>query len=155
MLIWLKKPKHYTTLKFIIIYKVGKEIMKFGDTEFDHYKNPFFRRCRHCRNNTTWDKVSSAIKREFDNKPSYNKFFLKTKINSMVMKLQISTIKKSLRQASYLFSKIKIDPILKKRWKVLPLTSIKQWKYIEKEVTWHITEYLEISSGESDESNEE
>ena len=117
MLIWLKKPKHYTTLKFIIINKVGKEIMKFGDIEiekhkFDHYKNPFFRRCRHCRNNTTWDKVSSDVKREFDNKPSYNNFFLKTKINFMVMKLQISTTKKSLRQASYLFSKIKIDPIL-------------------------------------------
>ena len=32
--------------------------------------------------NTTWDKVSSDIKKEFDSKPVYNKRFLKTNIKS-------------------------------------------------------------------------
>ena len=31
---------------------------------------------------TVWDKVSAEIKKEFDSEPVYNKFFLKTKINS-------------------------------------------------------------------------
>ena len=38
--------------------------------------------------NTTWNKVSADIK-EFDSEPVYNKEFLKTKIKSHVMKLQI------------------------------------------------------------------
>ena len=47
--------------------------------------------------NTIWDKVSADIKKEFDSEPVYNKNFLKTKINPMVMKLQNFMIKKLLR----------------------------------------------------------
>ena len=32
--------------------------------------------------NTTWDKISADIKKEFDGEPVYNKEFLKTKIKS-------------------------------------------------------------------------
>ena len=32
--------------------------------------------------NFTWDKVSAEIKQEFDSKPVYNKWFLKTKVKS-------------------------------------------------------------------------
>ena len=42
---------------------------------------------------TIWHKVSADIKKEFDNKPVYNKTYLKTKIKSHG-KLQIFTIKK-------------------------------------------------------------
>ena len=42
---------------------------------------------------TIWHKVSADIKKEFDNKPVYNKTYLKTKIKSHD-KLQIFTIKK-------------------------------------------------------------
>ena len=33
---------------------------------------------------TIWDKVSTDIEKEFDSKPVYNKFFLKTKRKSDV-----------------------------------------------------------------------
>ena len=46
---------------------------------------------------TIWGKVSADIKKEFDSKPVYNKKFLKTKIKSNKMKLQIFTISKFLR----------------------------------------------------------
>ena len=44
------------------------------------------------------DKVSTDIKKEIDNEPVSNKKFMKTKKNIMVMKLQIFTINKFLRQ---------------------------------------------------------
>ena len=47
--------------------------------------------------NTIWDKVSADIKKEFDSESVYSKEFLKTKINLMMMKLQIFTIKEFLR----------------------------------------------------------
>ena len=48
--------------------------------------------------NTIWDKVSTDIKKEIDSESVCNKKFLKTKINLMVMKLQIFMIKKFQRQ---------------------------------------------------------
>ena len=42
---------------------------------------------------TIWDKVSADMEKEFDSDPVYNKNYLKTKINLMVMKLQIFMIK--------------------------------------------------------------
>ena len=45
--------------------------------------------------NTTWDKVSADIRKEFDSEPVYNKNYLKAKTNLMTMKLQILTIKNS------------------------------------------------------------
>ena len=47
--------------------------------------------------NTIWGKVSADTKKEFDNQAVYNKEFLKTKIKSLVMKLQNFTIKKFQR----------------------------------------------------------
>ena len=42
---------------------------------------------------TTSDKVSADVKKEFDSEPVYNKFFLKPKQNLLAMKLQLFTIK--------------------------------------------------------------
>ena len=47
--------------------------------------------------NTIWDKATIDIKKEFDTKLSIIKKILKPKQNLMVMKLQISMIKKFLR----------------------------------------------------------
>ena len=47
--------------------------------------------------NAIWDKFSTDVKKEFDSEPVYNEQFLKTKIISMVMKLQIFMIKEFLR----------------------------------------------------------
>ena len=44
--------------------------------------------------NTIWGKVSADTKKEFDNQPVHNKEFLKTKVKSLVTKLQNFTIKK-------------------------------------------------------------
>ena len=47
--------------------------------------------------NIIWCQVSAGINKEFDSKPDYNKTFLKTKIKSHVMKLQIFVKNKCLR----------------------------------------------------------
>ena len=47
--------------------------------------------------NTIWDKVSGDIKKEFDSEPVYNIKVLETKINLMMLKIQILLIKESLR----------------------------------------------------------
>ena len=48
--------------------------------------------------NSVWDKVNADTKKkEFDSMPVYNKEFLKTKTNLVVMKLQIFVIKNFLR----------------------------------------------------------
>ena len=44
-----------------------------------------------------WDKVSTDIKKEFDNKSVYNKEYLKAKTKSHGDELQIFMIKKFLR----------------------------------------------------------
>ena len=46
--------------------------------------------------NTIWDKVSADMRKEFESAGFYNKNYLKTKNNLMVMTLQIFTIKKFL-----------------------------------------------------------
>ena len=46
------------------------------------------------KHNTIWDKVSADLKKELDSKPVYKKSFLKTKIKSRGVKLQIFTIRK-------------------------------------------------------------
>ena len=47
--------------------------------------------------NTIWDKVSTDIRKEFDSEPVYNKKFLITKKNLIVIRLQIFIIEKFLR----------------------------------------------------------
>ena len=49
------------------------------------------------KDNTIWDKVSADIKKEFDTKPVYNIKVLETKINLMMLKIQILLIKEFLR----------------------------------------------------------
>ena len=41
----------------------------------------------------TWDKASADIKKKFDSKNLHDKFFWKPKLNLMVMKLHIFTMK--------------------------------------------------------------
>ena len=48
--------------------------------------------------NTIWDRISADTKKLSDSEPGYNKEFLKTKIKSHVMKLQIFTLRKFQRQ---------------------------------------------------------
>ena len=45
------------------------------------------------KHDTTSDKVSADVKKEFDSEPVYNNFFLKPKQNLLAMKLQLFTIK--------------------------------------------------------------
>ena len=40
--------------------------------------------------NTIWDKVSAYVKKQFDSEPVYNKIFLKAKVKSYEMKLQMT-----------------------------------------------------------------
>ena len=49
------------------------------------------------KDNTIWDKVSADIKKEFDTKSVYNIKVLETKINLMMLKIQILLIKEFLR----------------------------------------------------------
>ena len=49
------------------------------------------------KDNTIWDKVSADIKKEFDTEPVYNIKVLETKINLMMLKIQILLIKEFLR----------------------------------------------------------
>ena len=49
------------------------------------------------KDNTIWDKVSADIKKKFDTKPVYNIKVLETKINLMMLKIQILLIKEFLR----------------------------------------------------------
>ena len=55
------------------------------------------------KHNTICNTVSSAIKKEFGNKPVYIKKYLKTKINLTVMKLQVFIINKFLKWALIIF----------------------------------------------------
>ena len=73
--------------------------------------------------NTIWDKVSADIKKELDCELVYNKHFLKTKIKSNVMKLQIFTIKKFLTWIFMIFA-------LKKDENYYPQVFLKECKYI-------------------------
>lgn len=71
----------------------------------------------------------------------------------MVIKLQISTIKKSLRDTC--LAVLNLDSALKKDENYNLQVFLKEYKYIEKEVIRHITEAPEISFDDSHDSHEE
>ena len=79
--------------------------------------------------NTIWDKVSADIKKEFDSKPEYIKFFLKTKLKSYIDDATDFLDKKITKADSnhtYL-AVISLDFCLNKD------VFLKECKYIEKE----------------------
>ena len=109
--------------------------------------------------NAVWDKVSTDIKKDFDNKPVYNKEFLKTKIKSLgdeVTDFYEKRIAKVNPNQTCL-EVISLDSALKKDENYYPKLFLKEWKYIEKKLIRHINDNLSdfFSSDESYESHEE
>ena len=107
--------------------------------------------------NIIWDKVSTDIKKEFDSKTVYNKNVLKTKIKSYRDEATDFPDKEMPMSFSShtCLTVITIDSALTKDEIYYLQVFLKECKYTKKEVIRHITEDLEISSGNSDESDEE
>ena len=107
--------------------------------------------------NNILDQVSTDIKKEFDSKPVYNKEFLKTKIKSRGDEVKDFYNTKIPRVDSNhtCLAVISLDFVLKKDGTFYPWVILKECKYIEKKVVKHITDHLESSSNDSDDSNEE
>ena len=109
--------------------------------------------------NDIWNKISNSIKTEFHSKSIYNKKSLKTKINTYSNKPKDFHDKEILKVGSNYtcLAVILIDFILRKEKIYYPQMFLKECKYFEKEkmVNRHITEDLEISSDDLDESDEE
>ena len=105
------------------------------------------------------NKISNSMKTEFHSKSIYNKKPLKTKINTYGNKAKDFPDKEILKVGSNYTSLavILIDFILRKEKIYYPQMFLKECKYFEKEkmVNRHITEDLEISSDDLDESDEE
>ena len=105
------------------------------------------------------NKISNSMKTEFHSKSIYNKKPLKTKINTYGNKAKDFPDKEILKVGSNYTSLavILIDFILRKEKIYYPQMFLKECKYFEKEkmVNRHITEDLEISYDDLDESDEE
>ena len=106
--------------------------------------------------NTTWDKVSADIKKEFDSEPVYNRELLKTKIKSHGDEVTDFHDKKFLKVGFNHTSLvvISLDSALKKDENYYPQVFLKECKYIEKKVARHINDNLSDFSY-SDYSDEE
>ena len=109
--------------------------------------------------NTSWDKVSADIKKEFDSESVYNKKILKTKIKSHgneVTYFYDTKIRKvdSNHTCSAVFS---LDSTLKRDKNYYLQVFLKEGKYIGKKVIRHINDNLsDFSSADySDDSDEE
>ena len=103
--------------------------------------------------NTIWDKVSTAIKKEFDSKPVYNKNFLKTKVRPYgdeVTDFHDKEIPKVDSNHTCL-AVISLDSALKKVENYNLEVFLKEHKYIEKKVIRHLIDDLESSFDDSDE----
>ena len=105
--------------------------------------------------NTIWGKVSADTKKEFDNQPVYNKEFLKTKVKSLVTKLQNFTIKKFQMQTHTCLAVINLDYALKKNYSYYPQVFLKECKCIDKKIIRHINDNLNHFSYSSDEPDKE
>ena len=105
------------------------------------------------------NKISNSMKTEFHSKSIYNKKPLKTKINTYGNKAKDFPDKEILKVGSNYTSLavILIDFILRKEKIYYAQMFLKECKYFEKEkmVNRHITEDLEISYDDLDESDEE
>ena len=86
--------------------------------------------------NTTWDKVSGDIKKEFDSKPVYNKNYLKTKIKSHGDEVTGFYHKNipNLDSNHTCLVVISLDSALKNSNNYYPEVLLKECKYIEKKV---------------------
>ena len=95
-------------------------------------------------------------KKEFDSESVYNKLFLKTKKNLMVMKLQIFTLKKIPKVDSNhtCLAVISLDSALKGDGNYYPQEFLKKCKYIEKKVIRQISDSLSDFYDEFDDSDE-
>ena len=108
--------------------------------------------------NEIWKNVSSIIKKEFDNKPVYNKRYIKTKIKSYNGKMNTNfrnnEIPKEGSQCVCL-SVIFSDSVSKKDRNYYPQVFLEEHKYVvkEKKKSKFITDDKEISSDDSDKEN--
>ena len=86
--------------------------------------------------NTIWDEVSADIKKEFDNKPVYNKEYLKTAIKSHGNKLADFYDKEIPKVGSSrtCLAVISLDFILKKDGSYYPQVFLKECQFIKKKV---------------------
>ena len=107
--------------------------------------------------NTIWDKVSANIKKDFDSEPAYNKNFLKTKIKSHsneVTDFYDKGIPKVDSNHTCLVV-ISLDSVLKKDDNYYSQVFLKECKYLEKKLIWHMNDNLSDFSCDNDESDEE
>ena len=105
------------------------------------------------------DKVINIIKIEFDSEPVYNKKYLKTKKKSYEVKINTNFHNDKVPKedsSCVCLSVTLIDSVFKIYENYYPQIFLEEFKYVvkKKEVTRHITEELEVSSDDSDESNE-
>ena len=99
------------------------------------------------------DKVNSYIRKEFDSKPVYNKKFLKTKTKSYGDEVT-DFHDKEISKVGYNHTSLAVisgDSGLWEKENYYPKVILKEYKYIEKRVTRHITDNLESSFDGSDE----
>ena len=87
--------------------------------------------------NTIWDKVSADMKKEFDNKPVYNKEHLKTKIKSHVDEVTDFYDKEipKVDSSHTCLAVISFDFVLKKDESYDLQDFLKECKYIEKKIS--------------------
>ena len=108
------------------------------------------------RYNTIWDKVSADIKKDFDSKPVYNKNYLKAIIKSHGDEVNRFLRRKipKLDSNHACWTVITLDYTLKEDDSYYPQVFLKECKYLEKNVIWHINgNFSDFCS--SDESDEE
>ena len=106
--------------------------------------------------NTICDKVSADIKKVFDSDPVYNKKLLKTKIKihcNEVTDFYDKEIPDTDSNHTCL-AVINLDSAFEKDKNYYPQVFLKEYKYIEKKVVWHISDNLSDFSY-SDEADKE
>ena len=106
--------------------------------------------------NTICDKVSADIKKVFDSDPVYNKKLLKTKIKincDEVTDFYDKEIPDTDSNHTCL-AVINLDSAFEKDKNYYPQVFLKEYKYIEKKVVWHISDNLSDFSY-SDEADKE
>ena len=96
-------------------------------------------------------------KKEFDNEPVYNKEYLKTKINLMVITDFYDKESPNVDSNYTCIAVINFDFILKKDESYYPQVFLKECKYVEKKIIRHIHDNLSdfSSDDDNDESDEE
>ena len=106
---------------------------------------------------TIWDKVSTDIKKEFNNEPVYNKNFLKPKIKPHGDEVTCFYNKEIPKVDSNhtCLAVISLDSAAKKHENYYPQVFLKECKYIKKKLISHMIDDIESSSDDSHDSDEE